>query len=141
MASKSVATLLERERELAELNNVLRETQDDRGQIVLIEAPAGLGKTSLLWATFDTAASMGFASLRTRASELEHDFPYGCMRRLLEPMIAGAAGAERDRLFEDAAALALPLFAAGGGVAAQNAGNGAFARKRSRGARICSRCR
>lgn len=127
MASKSVATLLEREHELAELHHVLREAQDDRGQIVLIEAPAGLGKTSLLWATFDTAASMGFASLRTRASELEHDFPYGCMRRLLEPMIAGTAGAERDRLFEDAAALALPLFAAGSPVTAASAGNGAFA--------------
>ena len=54
---------------------------------------------------------MGFTCARARASELEHDFAYGCVRQLLEPVIASAPGPERDREFAGAAALALPLFA------------------------------
>jgi hypothetical protein len=54
---------------------------------------------------------MGFACCRARASELERDFAYGCVRQLLEPALARMPDPERDRLFEGAAALARPLFA------------------------------
>jgi len=106
--------LLERDGELAALESALRQAQRERGQLVLIEGPAGLGKTSLLKATLQAAAALGFTCLRARASELERDFPYGCVRQLLEPALARAASAERERLFEGAAALAAPLFALGG---------------------------
>jgi DNA-binding CsgD family transcriptional regulator len=103
-------TLLEREHELEALRTALAETQAERGQLFLIEGPAGLGKTSLLRATLDAAAGLGFTCLRARASELERDFPYGCVRQLLEPVVSRAAPDERERLFEGVAALALPLF-------------------------------
>lgn len=119
--------LLEREVELQELGKALSEAQHDRGQIVLIQAAAGLGKSSLLWATFDRAAGLGFHCLRARASELEHDFPYGCMRRLIEPVIARASGPERDRLFEDAAALSMPLFGRTGAAPSFASADGVFA--------------
>src|SRR6185503_17978739 len=86
----------------------------ERGQLVLIEGPAGLGKTSLLKEALHTAAGLGFTCLRARASELERDFPYGCVRQLLEPALARAANAERERLFEGAAAVTAPLFGLGG---------------------------
>ena len=111
MTIQDVPTLLERERELQELGQTLSAAQHDCGQFVLVEGPAGLGKTSLLRTTLQTAASTGFTCLRARASELERAFPYGCVRQLLEPAIARASSAERDRLFEGAAALAKPLFA------------------------------
>ncbi len=106
-----VASLLDRERELRALLSALAEAREESGQLVLIEGPAGLGKTSLLRASFDAASGMGFVVLRARASELERDFPYGCVRQLLEPIVARASAAERERLFDGAAALAMPLFA------------------------------
>ncbi|MGH8166311.1 MAG: AAA family ATPase, partial [Woeseiaceae bacterium] len=107
------ATLLEREGELAELRHALNEAQQGRGRIVLVEAPAGLGKTSLLSATIESAAAAGFCCLRARASELERDFAYGCVRQLLEPVIARASDAERQHLLDGAAVLSKPLFTAG----------------------------
>ncbi|MGH3022443.1 MAG: AAA family ATPase [Gaiellaceae bacterium] len=102
--------LLERERELAEFRNVLVLAQEGRGRVVLVEAAAGLGKTSLLEEACATAAEAGFACLRARATELERDFAYGCVRQLLEPVVARVSEPERKRLFAGAAALSKPLF-------------------------------
>src|SRR5215468_9199250 len=103
--------LLERERELTALASALRDAERGRGGVVLVEAPAGLGKTSLLKAACEAASEAGFACLRARASELERDFAYGCVRQLLEPAVARTSDADRNRLFEGAAALSKPLFA------------------------------
>src|SRR5215468_4136241 len=100
--------LLERERELTALASALRDAERGRGGVVLVEAPAGLGKTSLLKAACEAASEAGFACLRARASELERDFAYGCVRQLLEPVVANGSSAG---LFEGAASLSRPLFA------------------------------
>jgi len=123
---EAVARLLERERELSELSDAVRAAQGGRGRIVLVEAPAGLGKTSLLRAAGQAAGEAGFTCLRARASELEHDFAYGCVRQLLEPALARVAGAERDRLFKGAAALSKPLFAPIEAPHPLSAGDGSF---------------
>lgn len=102
--------LLERERELRELGDALTAAREGGGQTVLIEAPAGLGKTSLLNAACEAAAEQHFTCLRARATELERAFAYGAVRQLLEPVVAKASGADRDRLFEGAAELSAPLF-------------------------------
>ncbi|MGH3567199.1 MAG: ATP-binding protein [Pseudonocardia sp.] len=57
-----------RERELTGLGHALSEAQRGRGQVVLVEASAGIGKTSLLQAASGTAAEVGFTCLRARAS-------------------------------------------------------------------------
>ena len=44
----SAVTLLEREGELALLRDALTQAQECRGRVVAAQAPAGLGKTSLL---------------------------------------------------------------------------------------------
>jgi DNA-binding CsgD family transcriptional regulator/tetratricopeptide (TPR) repeat protein len=110
VAIKSEATLLERERELAELRRVLDEAQSGNGRAVLIEAPAGLGKTTLLSAAADHAGELGMAVLRARASDLERDFAYGCVRQLLDPLVGRLSDAERDRLFAGAAGMSSRLF-------------------------------
>jgi tetratricopeptide (TPR) repeat protein len=106
----TAGTLLEREQELAGLADALDAAEAGRGNVVLLEAPAGLGKTSLLRAAAESAADGGFACLRARAGELERDFAYGCVRQLLEPVVARADTEERERLFGGAAALSQPLF-------------------------------
>ena len=104
-------SLLEREHELEALHSALARAQQEQGQLILIEGPAGVGKTSLLRAGYGAADTLGFTCLRARATELEHDFPYGCVRQVLEPAIDRSSPAEREHLFEGAAALAMPLFA------------------------------
>ena len=111
MTIETAPTLLERKRELEVLEHGLAEAHRHRGQVVLIEASGGLGKTSLLSAAADAAAAGGFACYRARATEFERDFAYGCVRQLLEPAVAQVSDAESGHLFAGAAALAKPLFA------------------------------
>jgi DNA-binding CsgD family transcriptional regulator len=114
-------TLLERERELTALGEALADASERRGRVVLIEAPAGLGKTSLVRAASDSAAERSFSCLRARASDLERDFAYGCVRQLLEPAVAALTAAERERAFEGAAAMSSGLFGDGAPVRADSA--------------------
>jgi DNA-binding CsgD family transcriptional regulator len=121
------AMFLEREDELETIRAALAAAAEDRGRIVLVEAPAGLGKTSLLEAASEFAAESGFLTLRARAGDLERDFAYGCVRQLLEPIVARASDEERDRLFEGAAALARPLFHPTADLAELSSADNAFA--------------
>ena len=127
MATPTAATLLERERELVEVDGALTAAARGHGQLVLVEAPAGLGKTSLLRAAAEAAAGAGFTCLRARATELERDFAYGCVRQLLEPAVASLSEDDRARLFEGAAVLSKPLFAPTGGPQSMPSGDGSFA--------------
>ncbi len=124
---ENVATLLDRERELAELGRALSQAQEGRGRVVLVEAAAGLGKTSLLRAASQAAADAGFTCLRARATELERDFAYGCVRQLLEPAVEKVTGPEREHLFEWAAAQSTPLFAPTGAALASLPVDSSFA--------------
>jgi DNA-binding CsgD family transcriptional regulator len=105
------SALLEREHELAALTAAVDGARQGRGTVVLVDAPAGLGKTSLLRAGVEAAAEAAVTVLRARASELEHDFAYGCVRQLLEPVVTRATEPVRARLFAGTAARAQPLFA------------------------------
>ncbi len=102
--------LLEREGELAQITLALESAATGRGQLVVVEAAAGLGKTSLLQAAHASARERDFEALSARGSELERDFPFGIVRQLLEPRVANVRGDERAALFAGAAELASPLF-------------------------------
>ncbi|ADB49557.1 helix-turn-helix transcriptional regulator [Conexibacter woesei] len=121
-------TLLERRDELAALRAALAQARAGRGGVTIVEAPAGLGKTSLLRAAAELAVADGFTCLRARATVLERDFAYGCVRQLLEPTVARAAEERRAALFTGAAGQAAPLFApvAGGETASAVGGDAAM---------------
>ena len=98
--------LLERSDELARIESALSEARSGRGTLVVVEGPAGIGKTSLLAAARAAAAESGMRVLRSRGTELERDFAFGVVRQLFEPPLAAAAASERADLLQDAAGLA-----------------------------------
>ena len=84
--------LLEREASLQEIAVAIAHAERGRGSVLLVEGPAGIGKSALLAA----ARRPGPRWLRARGGELERELPLGVARQLLEPAIAGA----RDELFK-----------------------------------------
>lgn len=102
--------LLEREAELAALRAMVEHARTGNGRLVAVEGPAGIGKSRLVAEVRDHAASQGLRVLVARGSELEHDFSYGVIRQLIEPVLALAPQPEREELLSGAAALAAPLF-------------------------------
>ena len=109
--SQAAATgqLLERSEELARIGSALAEARSGRGRFVVVEGPAGIGKTALLAAARTAAADEGMRVLRSRGTELERDFAFGVVRQLFEPPLAGASELERADLLEAAAGVAAGL--------------------------------
>jgi DNA-binding CsgD family transcriptional regulator len=108
-AVAATGPLLERTQELARIESALAEARTGRGRLVVIEGPAGIGKTALLAAARARAAEGGMRVLRSRATELERDFVFGVVRQLFEPPLAEASELERADLLQGAAGVAAAL--------------------------------
>ncbi|HWT94755.1 MAG TPA: ATP-binding protein, partial [Solirubrobacteraceae bacterium] len=98
--------MLERERELRRLAGAVERAADRDGALVLIEGPAGIGKTALLRAARERSSAAGFTVLSATAAELDRGFPFGVVHQLLGPVVAGASEERRARLLAGAAAAA-----------------------------------
>ena len=107
--------LLERNEELARIESALAEARSGRGAFVVIEGPAGIGKTALLAAARTAAAGAGMRVLRSRGAELEREFAFGVVRQLFEPPLAEASELERADLLQAAAGVAAGLLGLPGG--------------------------
>ncbi len=101
--------LLERSEELARIESALAEARTGRGRFLVIEGPAGIGKTALLAAARTAASEGGMRVLRSRGTELECDFAYGVVRQLVEPPLVEASELERADLLQGAAGVAAGL--------------------------------
>ena len=116
------ASLLERAPDLAEISRCVRAAGAGEGCALVLEGPAGIGKTALLTAACDEARRAGMATLTARAGELETGLPWGVVRGLFEPELAGASRAEQRDLLSDAAGLArIALRSDGGQMAPRRA--------------------
>ncbi|HEY1276916.1 MAG TPA: AAA family ATPase [Thermoleophilaceae bacterium] len=117
MPRTTLATLVERESELATLDELLAGAAGGDGRLLLIEGPAGIGKSQLLAEARERAAgSMGV--LVARASELEREFPFGVVRQLFEAVVA-----EQEEALSGAAGPAEAVF----GSLEEDSGAAAFA--------------
>ena len=101
--------LIERSEELARIESALGEARTGHGMFLVIEGPAGIGKSALLAAARTVAADGGMRVLRARGTELERDFAFGVVRQLFEPPLAEASELERTDLLQAAAGVAAGL--------------------------------
>ncbi|MFI5891053.1 ATP-binding protein [Actinoplanes sp. NPDC051513] len=95
--------LLQRDAEMAALDSRLGSVRAGTGRLILVEGPAGIGKSSLLAAAAQAAAAAGVRVLRAWGGPLEHDAGWGIARQLFAPL---RGSAEWDGLAVGAAALA-----------------------------------
>ena len=118
-SAQEESELLERERELEALDEAIRASCAGAGGAVLIEGPAGIGKSSLIRAGRERARSAGMRVLSARGSELEQRFAYGIVRQLFERALLTADDRERREFLGGSARLAEGIF---GEASAEQAG-------------------
>jgi DNA-binding CsgD family transcriptional regulator len=96
---------------------MLAAAADGAGGIVLLEGPAGAGKTALLDAARDAAQDAGLLVLAARGAELERSFGLGVVRQLFDDVLRDPA-AHVAALLTGAARFAAPLLGIQPGPAA-----------------------
>jgi DNA-binding CsgD family transcriptional regulator len=77
------ARLLERELELTTLDTLLERVRAGRGGRLLIEGPAGIGKSTLLEAAIERAQERGMRCLSAEAAEVSSQVAFGVARAAL----------------------------------------------------------
>ena len=87
--------LLERDRELGVLEDLIQGALEGRPGLALVEGPAGIGKSRLLAATREAAEGAGFRVLAARGSDLERELPFGVVRQLFDPLLVDPADRAR----------------------------------------------
>src|SRR5205809_1392050 len=105
----ATGALLERNEELARIESALADARTGRGRFVVVEGPAGIGKTALLAAARIAATEAGMRVLRSRATEMETNFAFGVVRQLFERPLVEASELERADLLQGAAGVAAGL--------------------------------
>ncbi len=98
----SAAGLLERERELTAIGGLVEAALAGSGRLLIVDGPAGVGKTRLLQEASRAANGAGMEVVRARGVALEDRFAFGVVRQLFEGVLAGASATERRELFSTA---------------------------------------
>ena len=106
--------LLERDAVLARIDQRVRDAVAGDGSLLVLEGPAGIGKTRLVIAAGRRGRELGLLALTARGSDLERDFAYGLVRQLFEPPVLTASSPERAELLAGAAGRAAALFGVAG---------------------------
>src|SRR3954449_9565380 len=104
VTASDAAPLIERAVEIEVLDGVVRSLAEGEGGVVVLDAPAGLGKTALLEHAALTAVEAGCLVRRAAPGPLERPFPFGVVRALLEARLRDASEDERAQLLDGAAA-------------------------------------
>jgi predicted ATPase len=86
--------LIERDDELAAIAAVVANAASAAGGVLIVEGPAGVGKTRLLGALVQLASVRRLRVLRARGGELEQPFPFGIVAQLVS---RAAAGLDREQ--------------------------------------------
>ncbi|MEA2442437.1 MAG: hypothetical protein QOH76_3861 [Thermoleophilaceae bacterium] len=95
--------LLERDEELEALGAAVEEATSGAGRTIVVEGPAGAGKSALL-AAAAAGADHGARVLHATGSEFEREYAFGAVRQLFEPLLVAAPEETRRRLLAGSAA-------------------------------------
>jgi DNA-binding CsgD family transcriptional regulator len=106
--------LLERDRDLKEISDGVARAHGGEGATVLVEGPAGSGKSALLAAALTRAAGTDALILRAVGAELERGHAFGAVRQLFEPVLARERAREPRALLQGVAAPLAWLIEPGG---------------------------
>jgi DNA-binding CsgD family transcriptional regulator len=100
--------VIERDAQRALVATALDRALRGAGSLVVLEGPAGIGRTTELEAARRAARERGMTVLSARANELEQAFAFGVVRQLFERELLGASADRRAELLGGAAVLAAP---------------------------------
>ena len=81
-----MVVLLDRDEELAGVATRLEQVRSGSGRVIVVEGPAGIGKSTLLAAATRSTRDAGMVVLRARCSPLEQQAAWGVARQLFEPL-------------------------------------------------------
>jgi DNA-binding CsgD family transcriptional regulator len=101
--------LLERAAELVKLRSAIAAAAAGSGRLLVIEGPAGIGKTALMRQARLEGAAAGMELLVARGLELEREFGFGVARQLVEVPLSRLGAERKHDVLKGAAALARPL--------------------------------
>ena len=121
---RNVELLVEREAERGVLEQQLSDARGGTGSVVVLQGPAGKGKSRLLQLAGDLARRQGLRVLGASGAELERHFPFGIAIQLFEPWWLSAGEGERAATVKGAAAAAGVLLDKGPGEVEPDAGYG-----------------
>lgn len=122
-AGATPARLHERGEELRAIGAALTRARGGEGALLLVEGPAGIGKTRLLETARRRARELGVTVLSARGAELEQELPFGVVRQLFGAHVAGLGEEQRAALLDGHAAGALQLLAEAGPAPAPDGGD------------------
>ena len=80
--------LVDRDRETTALRRAIDDVAEGTPGWVVVEGPAGIGKTRLMREAVRLATAGGLQVVTARGSQLERSFGFGAVRQLFEPCLA-----------------------------------------------------
>jgi DNA-binding CsgD family transcriptional regulator len=111
------ARLIERDAQLRVLEEAEQAAGTGDGRLVLVEGPAGIGKSAVLASVRDRRRRDGTAVLSARCSELESTYAFGVVRQLFETRLRATTPWLEGPARSAAAVFDAPVEPAPGGVA------------------------
>jgi DNA-binding CsgD family transcriptional regulator len=108
--------LLDRTNELAAVEQAIVEANSGRGRLLLLEGPAGIGKSELIRRARRMAAQAGLRSCTARGGELESEFSFGVVRQLFEGSVRELEPTQRQAVLAGPARHVAPMLGLSGDV-------------------------
>lgn len=102
--------LVERDTEVEAIRAGIMAAASGAGRLVVLEGPAGIGKSRLVAHAIRSAQGHGMEVLAAGSSEAEQAFPFGIALQLLEMRVRRAPADERAALLQGVAGIAGELF-------------------------------